>query len=105
MYLDENKKVLFVIGMEHKLERLVQQATNIDPKNMLILKSYTTRDFNKGIKKPSDVKEAINRCASVSENGLAHVETDMRAHMNPTRMKVISELGVITSNYWCSVLE
>jgi hypothetical protein len=47
----------------------------------------------KGLKKPSDVKEAINRCASVSEDGLAHVETDMRAHMNPTRMKVISELA------------
>jgi carbonic anhydrase len=40
MYFDENKIVLFVIGMEHKLEGLLQQATNIDPENMLVLKIY-----------------------------------------------------------------
>jgi hypothetical protein len=47
----------------------------------------------KGLKKPAEVKAAIKRCAFVSDDGLAHVETDMRAHMNPTRMKVISELA------------
>lgn len=40
MNLDENKKVLFVIGMEHKLERLLQQETNIHPENMLVLKTF-----------------------------------------------------------------
>jgi len=33
----ENKKVLFVIGMEHDLEHLLQQVINIHPDNMLIL--------------------------------------------------------------------
>ncbi|MGG2093467.1 carbonic anhydrase [Bacillus sp. S13(2024)] len=37
MYLDENKKVLFVTEMDQKLEQLLQQVTNIHPKNMLIL--------------------------------------------------------------------
>lgn len=40
MYLDENKKALFVIGMDQKLEQLLQQATNIHPKNMLVLSSF-----------------------------------------------------------------
>lgn len=39
MYLDENKKVLFVIGMECELERLLHQAIHIYPENMLILKT------------------------------------------------------------------
>ncbi|MFC3885574.1 carbonic anhydrase [Bacillus songklensis] len=40
MYIDEKKKVLFVIGMEHKLERLIKQATNVNPENIIILQSY-----------------------------------------------------------------
>ncbi|MFX3623743.1 MAG: carbonic anhydrase [Ectobacillus sp.] len=40
MYLDENKKVLFVTRMDQKLEQLLQQVTNIHPKNMLILNSF-----------------------------------------------------------------
>lgn len=33
----ENKKALFVIGMEDNMEHLLQQAVNIHPNNMLIL--------------------------------------------------------------------
>jgi carbonic anhydrase len=40
MYVEENKKVLFVIGMEDKLEQLLQREINIHSKNMLILKSF-----------------------------------------------------------------
>ncbi|MCL7745513.1 DUF6671 family protein [Halalkalibacter alkaliphilus] len=47
----------------------------------------------KGLKRSSEVKEAINLCTSASADGLVHVETDMRAHMNPTRMKVINKLA------------
>ncbi|MFC4769794.1 DUF6671 family protein [Effusibacillus consociatus] len=47
----------------------------------------------KGLKKVNEVKEAIKRCAAASTDGLALVQTDMRAHMNPTRMKVIGELA------------
>lgn len=48
----------------------------------------------KGITKIGALKEALERSASASADGLAHVETDMRAHMNPTRMQVIRELAV-----------
>ena len=40
MDIDEKKKVLFVIGMEHKMESLINQKTNFKPENSLILQSY-----------------------------------------------------------------
>lgn len=36
----EKKKVLFVTGMEHKLERFIKEDTNVHPENMIILQSY-----------------------------------------------------------------
>lgn len=47
----------------------------------------------KGIKNTNELQKAISRCASASTDGLAFLQTDMRAHMNPSRMKVISELA------------
>lgn len=40
MDIDEKKKVLFVIGMEYKMESLINQKTNFKPENSLILQSY-----------------------------------------------------------------
>ena len=40
MYIDEKKKVLFVIGMEHKMEHLIKQTININPENIIVLQSY-----------------------------------------------------------------
>lgn len=48
----------------------------------------------KGITKVETLKEALERCAHASQDGLAHVETDMRAHMNPTRQQVLREVAV-----------
>lgn len=48
----------------------------------------------KGITKFEDLKEALERCVSASDDGLAHVETDMRAHMNPTRQQVLLEVAL-----------
>ncbi|MDA8228286.1 MAG: hypothetical protein M0T74_11430 [Desulfitobacterium hafniense] len=47
----------------------------------------------KGLRKEKQIKEAIERSASASNDSQAQVITDMRAHMNPTRMKVIGELA------------
>ena len=47
----------------------------------------------KGIRSFDALGDAIERCIAVSETGLAHVEADMRAHMNPTRMKAIATLA------------
>lgn len=48
----------------------------------------------KGIRNVETLKDALERCAHASMDGLAHVETDMRAHMNPTRQQVLREVAV-----------
>jgi hypothetical protein len=48
---------------------------------------------NKGIQDPALLASAIGRCCRDSADGLALVETDMRAHMNPTRMASIRTLA------------
>ncbi|WP_066074582.1 hypothetical protein [Neobacillus soli] len=40
MSRDEKKKVLFVIGMEQRLERFIKEETNVKPENMIILQTY-----------------------------------------------------------------
>lgn len=40
MSRDEKNKVLFVIGMEQKLERFIKEETNVNPENMIILQTY-----------------------------------------------------------------
>jgi hypothetical protein len=47
----------------------------------------------KGITTWPDLVAAVGRCARASSDGCAHVETDMRAHMNPTRQRVIATLA------------
>lgn len=46
----------------------------------------------KGLKCWEDLVPAITRAAAASSDGLALVETDMRAHCNPTRMAAIRQL-------------
>jgi hypothetical protein len=48
----------------------------------------------KGITSRNSLKKALQQCASASQDGLAHVETDMRAHMNPTRRQVLHEVAM-----------
>jgi carbonic anhydrase len=40
MYIDEKKKVLFVIGMETELDSFIKKKVNINPENSMILQSY-----------------------------------------------------------------
>lgn len=47
----------------------------------------------KGLRERAAVAAAIEAAAAVSSDGLARVETDMRAHCNPTRMRRIAALG------------
>lgn len=47
----------------------------------------------KGLIRRDALAEAIRAAAAVSGDGLARVETDMRAHVNPTRMKRIAALA------------
>lgn len=47
----------------------------------------------KGIQDPTELARAIERCRRASHDGLARIETDMRAHLNPTRMREIARLA------------
>ena len=47
----------------------------------------------KGLRSIEAVTAAVEHLASASADGLARVEADLRAHMNPTRLSVIARLG------------
>ncbi|HMO21742.1 MAG TPA: hypothetical protein PKD05_12650 [Candidatus Melainabacteria bacterium] len=47
----------------------------------------------KGIQDTGSLREAIELAKSESEDGIAAIETDMRAHMNPTRRRVIRKVA------------
>jgi len=47
----------------------------------------------KGLRDRAAVAAAIARSAALSADGLARLDTDMRAHMNPTRLRRIAALG------------
>ncbi|KEF41631.1 MAG: hypothetical protein ER33_10170 [Cyanobium sp. CACIAM 14] len=47
----------------------------------------------KGIRDPAGLAEALRRCAEASPEGRVRLETDMRAHCNPTRLGVIRTLA------------
>lgn len=51
--------------------------------------SCTPGEIEKGITTHSVLRDAFEHSKRLSENQLVHVETDMRAHVNPTRMRTI----------------
>jgi len=54
--------------------------------------------FHKGLQSKSAVAAAIKRCSDLSHDGIALVTTDMRAHLNPTRMKTLAVLAEKLAN-------
>ena len=67
------------------------------PSHGLIVRSNVWRDRSviyKGIQSEVELHEAFRQCLNQSEDGKIWVETDMRAHVNPSRMAVIAELAV-----------
>ena len=48
----------------------------------------------KGLQSIEALEKAVNFCRDISEDKRVLVETDMRAHLNPTRMRVIRRLAV-----------
>jgi len=66
------------------------------PSHALIIRPYDrdrTATTYKGINSHDGLEVAFAKSMSFSSNGKVWVETDMRAHMNPTRMAVIEELA------------
>jgi hypothetical protein len=51
------------------------------------------KSIHKGINTPEEFERSFQLSRGQSSDGLVWVETDMRAHMNPTRMSEIGELA------------
>ena len=71
------------------------------PSHGLIVRPNKSNKNNlviKGIQDYGVLEEAFIKCCRHSNDGNALVETDMRAHMNPTRMGVIKELADTFAN-------
>ena len=62
------------------------------PSHKMIVKpnSGKMHPIYKGIASVSELSIAVSRCASVSPDGLANVETDLRAHVCPSRQRIIA---------------
>jgi hypothetical protein len=67
------------------------------PRHRLIVRAHIASGMGTGVMKGlgdwEDLKGAIARAAAASSDGQALVETDMRAHCNPTRMAAIRRLA------------
>ncbi|MHB8191348.1 MAG: DUF6671 family protein [Ferrimicrobium sp.] len=60
---------------------------------VVVLPSVGPGPIVKGITDLSELATAISACAAVSTDGRALVQTDMRAHCNPTRQRQIAQVA------------
>lgn len=80
-----------------ELDELIKAAQF--PSHSLILRPEGQVDqIIKGVNCLADLETAFTKCLKASSSGRVHVETDMRAHCNPTRMAVIKELAFKLAN-------
>lgn len=63
------------------------------PSHALIVRAEPHGPVIKSLQDRAALDDAIATCAVASASGQARVETDMRAHLNPTRMNQIAALG------------
>lgn len=70
------------------------QSSVFDNVKRLFSGQVVTSQIYKGIRDRDSLACAIRTCRQHSSSGRVHIETDMRAHMNPTRMRVLRSLGI-----------
>lgn len=66
------------------------------PSHALIVRPNSIKDPDlifKGVQDRQELDRVFKTCLEASSDGLVWVETDMRAHKNPTRMKMIEQLA------------
>lgn len=66
------------------------------PEHALLVRPNQPREgqpVTKGLSDRDRVNQAIREMAACSGDGLARIETDMRAHMNPSRRRLLRRLG------------
>jgi hypothetical protein len=83
-----------VVASEEKLAVFLERVAF--PEHALIVvpnEGVSAGAISKGIRDRDALSDAIARAQSASSDGRARVETDMRAHMNPTRMATLGRLA------------
>lgn len=63
------------------------------PRHAVIARSCGGDVLCKGLRSPAALEQALQRCRAAAPEGRVLLETDMRAHLNPTRMASIRRLG------------
>lgn len=94
-YIDEETNFNHIVLNNDKIDEFFLKKVKF-PSHGLILKTYTKGGkilMFKGIKDINELQNNIKQCLNYSSNGQVVVETDMRAHMNPTRMTSIANLA------------
>jgi hypothetical protein len=109
-----NRELVIFIDKQHEIEIIGQEASLETNFNHKIVKSFdeaytfaqevgfpshglvvmSKANMIKGITTKDKLLEAVNFALSQSPDGSVHIETDMRAHFNPTRMKNIEKATV-----------
>ncbi len=82
------------LGPADDLEPLLSSADF--PNHRLIVRPSTgpLRPIHKGIDTVEDLNAAIVECSGAAANGLARVETDLRAHACPSRQPIIGQCAL-----------
>lgn len=84
------------------IDELVQFAEQaLFPTHALVISAYPKSSQTyifKGIETNADLEWAFHEARKQSPHGIVWVETDMRAHYNPTRMRMLSKLGEKLAN-------
>lgn len=93
LYTDTNYQMSEVSSLD-ELKQLAEKAQF--PSHALIVRPFP-RDIKepvfKGIEKQEDLESAFLLAQKFSPENKVWMETDMRAHLNPMRMKMIGSLG------------
>ncbi|MBS0247571.1 MAG: hypothetical protein JSR61_13210 [Proteobacteria bacterium] len=89
---------VFAHIMASKDEDIIDFLSRVDfPRHALISSPaqpvVCAQTFHKGLKTKEALAEALAASCAMSKDGRALVQTDMRAHMNPTRMKALEALA------------
>lgn len=96
--MDTNYKMAKIFSLD---ELLSFSETVLFPSHALIVRPYpenAKKPIYKGIINKQDLEAAFIDCQKRSQQQAVWVETDMRAHLNPTRMSVIRQLGEKLAN-------
>lgn len=80
------------------LEEILNRARFPEHKLIASANKNNNRVFSKGINSIEELEKAISKYAEISEDGLALIQSDLRAHCSPSRARNIKEAAILLAN-------